>query len=156
MKKGKTAKIPGYKRAKVMYGTVDSVELKSLYLSLHTWVDPKDDNDNWERVVLNMSRSIKHLVLETIKGKLFNKNFIVDFDLRHSGLHKGKKSFLSLEITLFLTDNILDFRDRKIKENLKEIVNNIFKYEFNNNKHFEFHLTKSSNKEKVLTETGIS
>ena len=115
MKKGKTAKITGYKRAKVMYGTVDSVELKSLYLNLHTWVNPKEDSDNWERIVLNMSRKVKHLVLETIKDDIFSKKFIV-----------------------------------------KEIVNNIFKYEFNNNKYFEFHLTKSNNKEKVLTETGIT
>lgn len=156
MKKGKTAKITGYKRAKVTYGTVDSVELKSLYLNLHTWVNPKEDSDNWERIVLNMSRKVKHLVLETIKDDIFSKKFIVDFDLRYSGIYKGKKSFLSLEITLFLTDNGLDFRDRKIRENLKEIVNNIFKYEFNNNKYFEFHLTKSNNKEKVLTETGIT
>ena len=155
MKKGKTAKIPGYKRAKVMYGTVDSVELKSIYLNLQTWVDPKDDNDNWERVVLNMSRSIKHLVLDTIKGRIFSNKFIVDLDLRHSGLRKGKKSFLSLEITLFLNDTDLNFKDRKIKENLKEIINNVFLYEFNNNKYFEFHPTKSSKKEKVLTQIDI-
>jgi hypothetical protein len=156
MKKGKTAKITGYKRAKVMYGTVDSVELKSLYLNLHTWVNPKEDNDKWERIVLNMSRKVKHLVLETIKDDIFSKKFIVDFDLRHSGLHEGKKSFLSLEITLFLTENGLDFRDKKIKDNLKEIINNIFKYEFNDNRYFEFNMTKSNNKEKVLTETGIT
>lgn len=156
MKKGKTSKINGYNRAKVLYGTVDSIDLKSLYLSLHTWVNPKENNDNWERIVLNMSRRIKHLVLDTVNERVFKSNFIVDFDLRHSGLIKGKKSFLSLEITLFLNDDSLDFKSRKIKESLKEIVNNIFIYEFNDNKYFEFNLTKLSNNKKLLIETHIS
>ena len=67
-----------------------------------------------------------------------------------------KYPFLSLEITLFLNDDSLDFKSRKIKESLKEIVNNIFIYEFNDNKYFEFNLTKLSNNEKLLTETHIS
>ena len=152
MKKGKTAKLTGYKQAKVMYGTVDSVELKSIYLNIQTWVEPKVESDNWERVVLNLSRSIKHLVLETIKGRIFKDKFIVDLDLRHSGLREGKKSFLNLEITLYLSPEDLDFKDRKIKENLKQIANDIFLYEFMNNKYFDFYLTKSKNTKKVLTQ----
>ena len=34
MKKGKTAKIIGFKTAKVTYGTVDSVNFKSIYLNI--------------------------------------------------------------------------------------------------------------------------
>ena len=41
MKKGKTAKIIGFKTAKVTYGTVDSVNFKSIYLNIQTWVEPK-------------------------------------------------------------------------------------------------------------------
>jgi hypothetical protein len=41
MKKGKTSKIQGFKLAKVIYGTVDSVNFKSLYLNIQTWVEPK-------------------------------------------------------------------------------------------------------------------
>ena len=40
MKKGKTSQLKGFKTAKVLYGTVDSVKLKSLYLNIQTWVEP--------------------------------------------------------------------------------------------------------------------
>ena len=41
MKKGKTSKIQGFKTAKVLYGTVDSMELKSIYLNIQTWAEPQ-------------------------------------------------------------------------------------------------------------------
>ena len=59
MKKGKTSKIKGYEISKIIYGTVDSVSLKSLYLNIQTWVEPKEDNDNWSRVVLNLDLAFK-------------------------------------------------------------------------------------------------
>jgi hypothetical protein len=58
MKKGKTSKISGFKNSKITYGTVDSFELKSLYLNIQTWVEPTKESDNWNRVVLNLSRAI--------------------------------------------------------------------------------------------------
>ena len=96
MKKGKTSKIQGFKIAKVVYGTVDSFELNSIYLNIQTWVEPKDDVENWSRVVLNLSRSIKHTIYNNINKELFNENFIVDLDLRSSGICLNKKSFLNL------------------------------------------------------------
>jgi hypothetical protein len=60
MKKGKTSQLHGFKTAKVIYGTVDSINLKSLYLNIQTWVEPIEEYDNWTRVVLNLSRGIKH------------------------------------------------------------------------------------------------
>ena len=101
MKKGKTSKIQGFKLAKVIYGTVDSVNFKSLYLNIQTWVEPKKTSENWTRVVLNLSRQIKHTIFENINKTIFDDKFIVDLDLRASGLMVGKKSFLNLEITLF-------------------------------------------------------
>ena len=50
MKKGKTAKISGIKSAKMVYGTVDSLELKSLYLNIQTWVEPKVEEENWNQI----------------------------------------------------------------------------------------------------------
>ncbi len=98
MKKGKTSKIQGFGTSKIVYGTVDSINFKSLYLNLQTWVEPIKEPENWTRVVLNLSRSIKHSVFETLDRDLFDENFIVDLDLRSSGLTLGKKSFMNLEI----------------------------------------------------------
>lgn len=54
MKKGKTSKITGFKTAKVVYGTVDSINFKSLYLNIQTWVEPIKDSENWNRIVQNL------------------------------------------------------------------------------------------------------
>ena len=142
MKKGKTSQLSGFKTAKVIYGTVDSINLKSLYLNIQTWVEPIEDSDNWSRVVLNLSRSIKHSIYETINKKIFKENFIVDLDLRSSGLNIGKKSFMNLEVNFYLIDNELDFKNREIKESLKKITNQIFTNNFLNNQNFNFYLTK--------------
>jgi hypothetical protein len=142
MKKGKTSKIQGFKIAKVVYGTVDSFELNSIYLNIQTWVEPKDDVENWSRVVLNLSRSIKHTIYHNINKELFNENFIVDLDLRSSGINLNKKSFLNLEINFFTKQSDLDFKSPEIKNSLKDITKNVFKDNFYNNKYFSFTLTK--------------
>ena len=149
MKKGKTSKIIGFKNTKVTYGTVDSFELKSIYLNIQTWAEPHKDSDNWNRVVLNQSRSIKHTILRSINHNLFKENFIVDLDLRHSGISLGKKSFLNLEINLFTNVDNLDFKDNSIKESLKELTKNIINSNFNKNDYFEFSITKKTKSSNV-------
>ena len=121
MKKGKTSRIQGFKSAKVLYGTVDSINFKSLYLNIQTWVEPKKDSTNWNRVVLNLGRAIKHILYEILDRTLFEDNFIVDLDLRSSGISVGKKSFLNLEINFYLKENCPDFKSSKLKEILKSI-----------------------------------
>jgi hypothetical protein len=144
MKKGKTSKIIGFKSAKVLYGTVDSINLKSIYLNIQTWVEPKKDIDNWSRVVLNLSRSIKHSIYEKIKGTNFDDKFIVDLDLRSSGLSMNKKSFMNLEINFFFKDNVdITFKDTFLKDSLKEITSKIFQDNFKNNQFFSFYITKN-------------
>jgi hypothetical protein len=142
MKKGKTSKIQGFNTAKVIYGTVDFVNLKSLYLNIQTWVEPVTECDNWNRIVLNMSRTIKHSILKSLNEKLFDSKFIVDLDLRSSGLINGKKSFMNLEINFYLSQENVDFKSNTIKDSLKKITSQIFLENFINNKYFDFYLTK--------------
>lgn len=146
MKKGKTSKIQGFKIAKVTYGTVDSIELKSIYLNIQTWVEPTKDSDNWNRIVLNLSRAVKHSVFNTINKTLFEQNFIVDLDLRSSGLTLGKKSFLNLEVNFFLKEKDVDFKSQQLKDSLKIVVKNIFSQNFTDNEYFTFALTKNDKK----------
>lgn len=142
MKKGKTSKIQGFKQAKVVYGTVDSFELKSIYLNIQTWVEPTKEVDNWNRVVLNLSRAIKHIIYNNLDVNLFEENFIVDLDLRSSGLTLGKKSFLNLEINFFLKEKNLDFKSQLLRDTLKNYVKHIFVQNFSKNEYFTFTLSK--------------
>jgi hypothetical protein len=142
MKKGKTSQLHGFKTAKVIYGTVDSVNLKSLYLNIQTWVEPYYDSDNWNRTVLNLSRGVKHSVYDSLNKKLFDIKFIVDLDLRSSGLSLGKKSFMNIEVNFFLIEENLDFKSKQIKDSLIKITNQIFIDNFHENNYFKFYLTK--------------
>jgi len=146
MKKGKTSKIQGFKTAKILYGTVDSVELKSIYLNIQTWVEPQLELENWNRVILNLSRKIKHTIYNNINTELFEKKFIVDLDLRYSGLQMDKKSFLNLEINFFLKKNDIDFKSNDVKEILKNLTKKIIQDNLTNNHYFSFSLTKKSDK----------
>jgi hypothetical protein len=142
MKKGKTSKIQGFKTAKILYGTVDSVELKSMYLNIQTWVEPQLELENWNRVILNLSRKVKHTVYNNINTELFEKNFIADLDLRSSGLQMDKKSFLNLEINFFLKQENVDFKSNNVKETLKNLTKKIIQENLINNHYFNFSLTK--------------
>jgi len=152
MKKGKTTKINGFRTSKVHYGTVDSKEFKSLYLNLQTWVEPKEEYENWNRIVLNMNRSVKHSVFQSIDKNLFDDKFIVDLDLRTSGLHLKKKSFMNLEINLFLKQEI-DFKSTKLKKSLKNIIKEIYSDVLTKNEYFKFYLTKNGNTKLIKIKT---
>ena len=141
MKKGKTAKLSGFKSSKITYGTVDSKNLKSIYINIQTWVQPKDDYEKWTRIVLNMSRAIKHVVFNCIDKEMFDEKFIADLDLRTSGIQYKKRSFMNLEINLFLMNEI-DFKSPELKKSIKEIVNSIHNDVFKGNEYFKFHVSK--------------
>ena len=152
MKKGKTSKINGFRTSKVSYGTVDSKEFKSLYLNIQTWVEPKKEAENWTRVVLNMNRNVKHSVFNNINKELFDDKFIVDLDLRTSGLQLKKKSFMNLEINMFVTTE-MDFKSLKLKRILKKLTKDIYGDVFSNNEYFKFYLTKNGNSKTVKVKT---
>ena len=154
MKNGKTCKINGFRTFKSQYGTIDSQNLKSIYLNIQTWVEPKDEIENWNRVVLNMTKLVKNSIYENINKELFDENFIVDLDLRTSGLHIKKKSFMNLEINLFLKQP-MDFKCLKLKKNIKNFIKEIYSDVLNKNKYFKFYLTKNGNQKLIKKETEI-
>jgi hypothetical protein len=149
MKKGKTVKINTYPLLKTTYGTVDSKKLKSLYVNIQSWVQPKEEYENWNRIVGNLSRDIKHSVLESLDLGLYKNHFIVDLDLRTSGININKKSFMNLEINLF-TKTDIDFKSNIIKDSVKVIVREIYKECVFKNKYFIFTPSKSTLLEEVM------
>lgn len=152
MKKGKTSKLTGFKKMKVVYGTVDSINFKSVYLNIQTWSTPIKNSQNWSRVVLNMSREIKHLLFETIDKKLLKDNFIVDLDLKPSGIEIKKKSFLNLEINFYLKNDEVDFKSQDIKLCMNKISKDILTHIFNKSEYFKFSLKKTITQKEEKTE----
>ena len=141
MKKGKTSKIIGFDSIKVTYGTVDSKNLKSVYLNIQTWATPVISCENWNRVVANLSRNIKHYILDVVDLETFQQNYIVDLDLRTSGIQVNKKSFMNLEITFFMKKE-LDFKSNELKDKLKKIAKYIYQENMKKNPYFDLNLVK--------------
>ena len=141
MKKGKSVRLNLFNSIKTSYGTVDSKNLKSIYINIQSWVTPKEETENWNRIVCNLSREIKHSVFESINRSYFNERSIVDLDLRTSGISHGKKSFFNLEINLYTVVDV-DFKSRTIKDCIKSIVRTVYKNNIKDNNYFTFSLSK--------------
>ena len=141
MKKGKSVKLILFNPIKSVYGTVDSNEFKSIYINIQSWVSPKFEYDNWNRVVCNLSREIKHSVYNSITPTIFQEKSIVDLDLRTSGISHGKKSFFNLEVNLYVNQNF-DFKSQEIKDSIRKIIKQIYKNNIDNNKYFDFSISK--------------
>ena len=141
MKNGKKVKLKIYNNLKIFYGTIDYKELKSIYITIQSWVSPKVQSDNWKRIVLSQSREIKHTIFDNINHNIFYENTIVDLDVRYSGIEVEKKSFMNLEITLLTKPNI-DFKSQETKDSIKKLIKIIYYNNLNKNKYFDFYLTK--------------
>ncbi len=142
MKKGKTSKLNIFDDAKCFYGTVDSKNLKSIYVVLQTWIEPLTLDENWNRLVGEIKRQIQHTLLEVVDTQTFERKQIVDLDLRTSGIQKNKKSFMNIEITLFIHNNIHDFKSPILRDKIKKILNSVYNDDLKQNKHFTLSKTK--------------
>jgi hypothetical protein len=148
MKKGKNVKLNLYSPIKTTYGTVDSKDLKSIYINIQSWVTPKIEDGNWRRIVNCLLRDIKISISDSLDKKIFNEKTIVDLDLRTSGIHYGKKSFLNLEMNLYTLEK-LDFRDQKIKDCVKKTIRTIYKNDIITNEYFDFYCCKTEYQNKL-------
>lgn len=148
MKKGKTTKLELFRDAKCYFGSVDTTELKSIYLVLQTWVTPKVEKTSWDTTVGSISRTIKHKILEILNKEVFREHFIVDMDLRTSGIKLKKSSFLNLEVTFFTQKNV-EFKSEKVSEELKKIMSEVYNSVLSNSKYFTIQYSKTKERMKV-------
>lgn len=125
------------------YGTVDISSLKSIFLTLSTWVEPIEDMDDWYRVIKAFKNKIKKTINSELDLTPFKNIIIVDLDLRASGVKKGKRSFMKCEITFFL-DGIKgpDIKSKEIVHPINKITNKIITNSFLKSNTFVFHKSK--------------
>ena len=148
MKKGKSCVLKGYNKMKCNYGTVDSKNFKSIYLNIQSWVEPKNLETEWKKYVSNLLKLVKNSINENINIFIFEPKFIVDLDLRTSGISYGKRSFMNIEITFFVKSKI-DFKSIELKNELKKIISIIDVECFRQNSNFDFYLTKNIKSNKL-------
>ena len=87
--------------------------------------------------------------MEVVDHKIFEKKYIVDLDLRTSGLQKNKKSFLNLEVTLFIHNETYDFKSIILRSKIKNILSSIYKDDLKNSLYFTLSKTKLAETQEI-------
>jgi hypothetical protein len=135
IKLGKQVKLPADAHFTIKYGTINALEPKAIFVSIHSWATPKH-NLRFDRKLRHLTHSVKDKIHDEINYKVFHEKYIADFDLRASGLRKNKQSFLAIEITLY-PRTVIPFPSDIYDSNITTMVNNILA-DVKKNKHFTF------------------
>jgi hypothetical protein len=100
-KKGRVNHINKFTNHKVKYGTVDVNDNKSIYLNISTWIKPKQIEVNPDTLVKKLNKDVRQCIHTYLSKVGSNQKYIIDTDLRSSGIKNTKKSFMSSDITFF-------------------------------------------------------
>lgn len=143
-KNGKKIKIQSFKNLKVAIGTVDNKNPKSVYFTISGWALPKINKDiKYQSIINIVEKELKQILHNNLNSGLFSTNkFIIDFDMRESGIRYGRKSYMNCDVTIYQKLN-LKIQDKSIQESLNNLINIIITDVFMKSKDFEF--TKNKN-----------
>ena len=140
MKTGKYIPLGTYNDVKIGYGTVDFKNLKTIYLKLNSWVQPENETDDFDHMIHKSRRKVKEIIYN-LKNPYFKQQSIVDLDIRTKGIKLEKRSFMNLEITLYV-DNQFDVKSKEIKNNVKDILIYVIEDGLSDKKLFNFYKSK--------------
>jgi hypothetical protein len=140
MKIGKYIPLGTYNEVKIGYGTVDFKNLKTIYLKLNAWVQPENETDDFDYLISKSRRKIKELIYN-LKNPCFKQQCIVDLDIRTKGIKLEKRSFMNLEVTLYV-DKQFDVKSKEVKTIVKDILETTIDEGLGDKKLFNFHKSK--------------
>jgi hypothetical protein len=143
MKTGKEIKSSIFNDFNVIFGSVNNKNPKSIYLNVSAWSQPKEDCDgNYNRAIRNLIKKIKQTLFNYSSNLNLNKEMtIVDLDLRESGIRKGKRSFMSCEVTFYLNVEI-PVNSEEMKTNLNNVAQELIDKVFEQCDTFDFYKRK--------------
>lgn len=140
MKTGKYISLGEYNDVKIGYGTVDFKNLKTIYLKLNSWVEPDNETDDFDGIINKTRRNIKEIVYN-LNCDYFRPQSIVDLDIRTKGIKLNKRSFMNLEVTLYV-DKQFDVKSKAIKIVVKNLIEDIINKSLTNKNLFNFYTNK--------------
>jgi hypothetical protein len=146
MKRGKEISLELPYEYNVVSGTVDNRQPKSIYIQISAWGKPKVDKDgDYESIIKQKSKRVKKKLFEILsKDERFHKDrCIVDFNMASSGVSFNKRSFMSVEMTLFQKEPFVQVNSDELFPTLTNISSKIITDVFETDKDFEFYRRKS-------------
>ena len=143
--RGKEMKIKTKYQYNVVSGTVDNKNPKSVYIQISAWGKPKvSDIDVYDTILRNKSKRGKRKLFEVLDDNHFHtKKSIVDFNMASSGINYDKKSFMSVEMTLFKKEPFLPVNSDKMMPIVKNISEKIITDVFEKDENFKFYKRKN-------------
>ena len=135
---GKEKKLFKTDSFRVKYGTIDATKLNAIYVDIESWIEPQELL-NFDSNIRITRKNILLKLKETLDYDLFSENFIVDLDLRSSGMCLNKKSFMFIEVTVF-PKKYLKFNSETLIKKTKDIAITAISVVQNNN--FKFYAKK--------------
>jgi hypothetical protein len=123
MKNGKYIPLGTYQDVKIGYGTVDYKNLKTIYLKLNSWLQPDNETDDFDHTILKSRRKIKEIIYN-LQNPHFRQQSIVDLDIRTKGIKLEKRSFMNLEVTLYI-DRQFDVKSKEVRNMVKNLMENL-------------------------------
>lgn len=77
-------------------------------LKLEAWLTPRDNKErDYKSIVKKIEKDLKQLTYQ-LKSGLSIEEYIIDLDLRVSGISYGKKSYMKCYITLMKKEKNID------------------------------------------------
>ena len=140
MKTGKYIPLGTYQNVKIGYGTVDFKNLKTIYLKLNSWIQAENETDDFDLTINKTRRKVKEIIYN-LKNTNFKQQSIVDLDVRTKGIKLEKRSFMNLEVTLYV-DKQFDVKSKETKNNIKDILLTVIEEGLSNKKLFNFYKSK--------------
>lgn len=143
--RGKEMKVETKYQYNVVSGTVDNKNPKSVYIQISAWGKPKEsDVEGYDTIIRNKSKRVKRKLFEVLDKEHFHtKKSIVDFNMASSGINYGKKSFMSVEMTLFKKEPFLPVNSEKMMPIVKNISEKIITDVFEKDENFKFYKRKN-------------
>jgi|TARA_B100001093_G_scaffold463885_1_gene480287 hypothetical protein len=140
MKLGRFIPLGNYRDVKIGYGTINHRDLKTIYLKLNSWLEPQDSDINYDSIV-KLSRTKVRKLIYNLGFDIFRPESIVDLDIRTKGISKEKRSFMDLEITLYVLKDI-NIKSEQLKQDINSLVREIVDTCLNDELLFNFNKKK--------------
>ena len=143
MKRGKEIKLNLPYDYNVISGAVDNRNPESIYIQISAWGKPKNkEEENFDSIIKQKSKRVKRKLFEMLDTEQFLPKVIVDFNMASSGISYEKRSYMSVEMTLFQKDP-LPINSDKLLPTLNKISEKIISDIFEQDEDFKFYRKKS-------------
>jgi hypothetical protein len=143
MKRGKEVRLNLPYDYNIISGAVDNKNPESIYIQISAWGKPKNKEEgNFDNIIKQKSKRVKRKLFEVLDRNQFLPKAIVDFNMASSGISFDKRSFMSVELTLF-QKNPTSINSDGLIQTLNKISEKIITDVFETDEDFKFYRRKS-------------